>query len=248
MKAFPWEFRFRYLLHGLIFILGFTAPWNYALHLDPRGANAHTWGILAANLAQLGVADLFTAFNLLLSAGIFFALAGAALRTWGSAYLGAEVVKSSAMHSAGQGDGILKDGPFGYLRNPLYLGTFLHTLALALLMPRSGAIFSVVLIGVLQIRLILGEEAFLTQKLGQPYTAYCTMVPRLFPALRRRVAAAGLRPRWGQAALAEIYFWGVAASLAVAGWKYNANLLIRCVVVSVGISILARAFTGKPAS
>ena len=147
-----------------------------------------------------------------------------------------------------QGDGILKDGPFGYLRNPLYLGTFLHTLALALLMPRSGAIFSVVLIGVLQIRLILGEEAFLTQKLGQPYTAYCTMVPRLFPALRRRVAAAGLRPRWGQAALAEIYFWGVAASLAVAGWKYNANLLIRCVVVSVGISILARAFTGKPAS
>ena len=248
MKASAFEFRYRYILHGAIFLLGFTAPWNYALHLDPAGANAHTWGILAANLAQLGMANLFTAFNLLLAAGIVFAFAGAALRTWGSAYLGADVVKSQAMHSTGEGDGILKDGPFGYLRNPLYLGTFLHTLALALLMPRSGAIFAIVAIGLLQVRLILGEEAFLAGKLGAAYTAYCGLVPRLWPTLRRRVAASGLKPRWGQALLAEVYFWGVAASLAGAGWRYNANLLIRCAVVSAGLSIVARAFTSKPVS
>jgi protein-S-isoprenylcysteine O-methyltransferase Ste14 len=240
MKASALLFRIRYPLHLVIFVLGFWAPWNNLLHLDPRGPNAHVWGILAANLSQLGL-NLFTSFNVLLSVAIVVAFAGAFLRTWGGAYLGATIVKSSAMHSA-ENQGILTDGPFGYLRNPLYVGTFLHTLALALLMPRSGAIFTIAAIGLLQLFLIHGEEAFLTQKLGTPYTAYCKLVPRLFPAFTRKAAASGLQPRWPQAFLGEIYFWGVAGSFAAIGWRYNAALLTQCVVVSVGVSVIARAF------
>ena len=239
-------FRVRYSLHFVLFLLGFTAPWNYLLHLDPRGPNAHVWGILAANLAMTGALSLLAAFNLLLSVAIALAFAGAALRTWGTAYLGAEVVKDSAMHQAtGELGGILTDGPFRHLRNPLYVGTFLHTLALALLMPRSGAIFTIVAIGVLQLVLIRGEETFLARTLGAAYHAYTRLVPRLWPRLRAKIAPSNRVPRWRQAFPGEIYFWGVALSYAALGWRYNADLLIRCVLVSVGLSIVCRAFVPR---
>jgi protein-S-isoprenylcysteine O-methyltransferase Ste14 len=251
-KASAFEYRFRYALHTVIFLLGFTAPWNYALHVDPTGPNAHLWGILAANMARLGVGSIGTAFDVLLAVGIVCALAGALLRTWGAAYLGASVVQSSQMHTAQAGvpTGILQDGPFRYVRNPLYLGTFLHTLALSLLMPESGAIFCIVAIGVLQIRLILAEEPFLSARLGMPYTVYCAMVPRIVPLPRTKVVAAGLKARWPQAFLGEIYMWGVAVSFAAAGWRYNAGLLTQCVLVSLGVSLLARAVVpgGNPAT
>jgi protein-S-isoprenylcysteine O-methyltransferase Ste14 len=244
VKATAFEFRFRYPLHFVLYLLGFFAPWDYVLHLDPPGPISHVWGLLATNLTQLGLSTFTNPFNLLLGLAIVCALAGAMLRTWGSAYLGSDVVKSEAMHAAA-GDRILTDGPFGHLRNPLYVGTFLHTLALALLMPRSGAIFTILAIGLLQVRLMLGEEAYLTAKLGTPYTAYCQLVPRIVPSLRRKVAAAGLRPRWAQAVLGETYFWGVAVAFAAVGWKYNTQLLIQGVLVALGLSLVARAMVPK---
>jgi len=238
MKATALEFRFRFAIHFAIFLLGFAAPWDYWLHLDGTGPNAHLWGSLAAVLARPGIVGVATALDLVLCAGIVCAVVGAWLRTWGAAYLGAGVVQDRRMHGAG----VVADGPYRYVRNPLYLGTFVHTLALALLMPVSGAVFAVVLIGLFQVRLILGEEVFLREKLGAAYLAYCAAVPRLVPSLRARVPAAGVRPRWGQAVVAEIYMWGVAGSFAVAGWWYNAFLLTRCVLVSLGVSIVVRAF------
>ena len=253
MKASAFEFRYRLLLHALIITLGFWAPWNLLVRLEPPGPNAHVWGLLAANLSMLvfpsSVGGITSAFNLLLVLAIALALLAAALRTWGAAYLGADVVESGAMHTALSPTpfagppvrGIVADGPYRRTRNPLYLGTFLHTLALALLMPRSGAIFSILAIGVLQIRLILAEEAFLSRKLGEAYGAYTKLVPRLLPALRARVEPGGRRPRWGQAFAGEIYMWGVALSFAALGWRYNAGLLVQAVVVSFGVSLLVRA-------
>ncbi len=243
-KASAVEYRFRFLLHAVVYILGFVAPWNYAFHLDPTGPNAHLWGMLAVQLSRLGVGNIATAFNVLLAIGIAVAIAGAWLRTWGSSYLGASIVQSGSMHTAeaAPANGMLQDGPFRYTRNPLYLGTFLHTLALSLLMPVSGAIFVVVMIGVIQIRLILAEEAFLSAKLGAPYAAYCALVPRVIPSVRPRIAGTGLKPAWLQAILGEIYMWGVAGSFAIAGWWYDAGLLIKCVIVSLGVSLVARAF------
>lgn len=242
MKATAFEYRYRYLIHSIIFFLGFIAPWNYWLHFDPPGT--HVWGDLAL---ALGMEHVALASNALLLIAIACALAGALLRTWGAAYLGADVVKDGGMHTATAPSGIIEAGPFRYVRNPLYLGTFLHALALSLLMTRTGAIFTIVLIGLLQIRLILAEEPFLSAKLGAPYTAYCKLVPRILPSLRPRIAAAALKPRWPQAFLGEIYMWGVALSFAVAGWKYNAFLLTQCVLVALGVSVVTRAiFVKKP--
>jgi protein-S-isoprenylcysteine O-methyltransferase Ste14 len=243
MKASPLEFRFRFLIHGIIYFLGFVTPWNKWLHLDSAGPNAHVWGTLAARLSTLkpGTLNIVTAFNLLLVAGILCALTAALLRTWSSAYLDTSIVQAPAMH----GESVVAAGPYRYLRNPLYLGIFIHTFALALLMPPSGAIFSILAIAFFELRLIAGEESFLTAKLGEPYRAYCAKVPRIVPALTPRVPASTIQPKWLTAFLGESYMWGVVVTFAIFGWRYNSDLLIKGVIISLGISIIARAFIPK---
>jgi len=243
MKATPFEFRFRFLIHAVIFVLGFTAPWDRWLHLDSTGPNAHLWGTLAAYLSMLkpGAVSIATAFNLLLVLATLCALVAVVLRTWASAYLGAATVQSYSMH----GDSVVAAGPYRYLRNPLYLGIFIHTFALALLMPPSGAIFSIVAIGFFELRLIAGEEAFLTAKLGDSYLAYCSRVPRIFPALTPQVAASPTRPAWTLAFLTESYMWGVVLIFALMGYRYNALVLTRGVLIVLGVSLIVRAFTPR---
>ncbi len=86
------------------------------------------------------------------------------------------------------------------MRNPLYLGTILHTLALCLLMSWVGAAFAVVAIALLQVLLIRSEERFLSATLGAAYRVYVQKVPRIVPrltpvaaetAFQRSVAAGG---------------------------------------------------------
>ncbi len=243
MKASATEFRLRYWVHLAIYVLGFVAPWNYVLHLDATGfAGRAVWLPLAFSLERTGVLSLARATDALLVMGILFALAGAMLRTWGAAYLSSAIVKDGAMH----GGAIVADGPYRHLRNPLYLGTFLHTFALALLMPASGAVFTIVLIGIEQLRLIGGEEAFLAEKLGQPYLDYKARVPSVIPSLAARVPASGTRPMWAMAFLGEIYMWGVAIAFASVGWRYNAVLVTQGVVIAFGVSLVARAFIAEP--
>jgi protein-S-isoprenylcysteine O-methyltransferase Ste14 len=254
MKATQIEFRLRFWIILAIYILGFAAPWDFVLHLDGAGPNgapgalagwggdAHGWGLLAVLLSKGGAMSIAAAFNLLLAAAIMCAFAGAWLRTWGSAYLGADVMRDTSMRS----DGVVADGPYRTMRNPLYLGSWLNLLALALLMPASGAVFAIVMLIGFHLRLIFSEEAFLRTKLGEAYCAYLAKVPRILPALSPQVAASGARPRWGQAALAEIFMWGSAVSFAVLGWRYNATLLLQCVLVSLGVALVVKAFaTGR---
>jgi protein-S-isoprenylcysteine O-methyltransferase Ste14 len=234
MKATPLEFRFRFFILAAIYVLGFIAPWNYWLHLD----SIRTWQLLAAWPARSGWLSFSTATIAVLLLGIVWALKGAFLRTWGTAYLSPSVVQDPALH----GEAIIAAGPYRCVRNPLYLGNFIHTLALALLMPPSGAIFCILAIGIFQLRLIAAEEFFLTAKLGEPYLAYCAKVPRLIPALTPRVPASTMQPNWPTAFLGEIYMWGVVASFAILGWRYNSILLIKGVLVSLGVSLIVRAF------
>jgi protein-S-isoprenylcysteine O-methyltransferase Ste14 len=237
MKATPLEFRFRFFILAVIYFLGFTAPWNYWLHLD----SIRTWQLLAAWPARSGWISFSTATIVVLLLGILCALKGAILRTWASAYLGTSIVQDPSMH----GEGVVASGPFRHLRNPLYLGTFIHTFALALLMPPSGAIFCILAIGLFLLRLIAGEESFLTAKLGAPYLAYCAKVPSLLRSIRPRVSASTTQPKWPTAFLGEIYMWGVVITFAFLGWRYNSILLIKGVLISLGISLIARAFIPK---
>jgi protein-S-isoprenylcysteine O-methyltransferase Ste14 len=234
MKVMPFEFRFRFFILAAIYVLGFAAPWNYWLHLD----SIRTWQIIAAWPARRGWISFSSATIVVLLLGIVCALVGAFLRTWGTAYLSPSIVQDHAMH----GEAVIAAGPFRYVRNPLYLGNLIHTFALALLMPPSGAIFCIVAIGIFQLRLIAAEESFLTAKLGAPYLAYSAKVPRLIPALTPRVAASPMQPKWPLAFLGEIYVWGVVVSFAILGWRYNSILIIKGVLISLGLSLIIRAF------
>lgn len=234
MKATALEFRLRFILGLIIYLLGFIAPWNILLHLD----SIRTWQLLAAWPARSGWIGFSTATIAVLVLGILCALAGAFLRTWASAYLDPSIVQAGTMH----GDSVVAAGLYRYLRNPLYLGTYFHTFALALLMPPSGAIFSIVAIAFLQLRLIAAEESFLTAQLGAPYLAYCAKVPRLFPSFTPRVPASTAQPTWTKAFFSEIYMWGVFLSFAVLGWRYNSVLIIKGVLISLGVSLIVRAF------
>lgn len=236
MKASPLEFRFRFLLIVLIYVLGFAAPWNYALHLD----TIRTWQLLAAWLYRAGWMSFSGATVAILLFGIVVALAAALVRTWGSAYLGISIVHSGGLHGE-----LVAAGPYRWVRNPLYIGTFLLTLALALLMPPTGAVFCIVGVWLFQLRLIGAEEVFLGGLLGEPYVGYCARVPRLLPALRPRLAGSDVRPAWGTAFVGEIYMWGVVVSFAAVGWRYNSLLVIQGVVISLGVSLVARAFLPK---
>lgn len=240
MKATPLEFSFRFWILAAIYFLGFVSPWDYWLHLD----SIRTWQLLASWPARADWLSFSAATIAVLLLGILCALIGALLRTWGTAYLSPSVVHDPAMH----GDGVIAAGPFRYVRNPLYLGNILHTLALALLMPPTGAIFCILTVTLFQLRLIAAEESFLSTKLSDPYLAYCSKVPRLIPALTPRVPASVAQTRWPTAFLGEIYVWGVVATFVILGWRYNSILLIKGVLISLGISLIVRAFIPRRVS
>jgi len=238
MKATPFEYRFRFALHALIYFLGFAFYWfrSFDFYWLPD-THESTWLVLTPQLERTGLFTFTGATITLLALAICLSTAGAILRTWGAAYLGTGVVQSQNMH----GNAILADGPYRRTRNPLYLGTFLHTLALALLMSPYGALFTIIIIGLFQLRLIFTEEPFLAAKLGQPYLDYCKRVPRLLPSLTPRIPPSGAKPHWFQAVLGESYMIGTALSFAIFGWRYNAFLLTKCVIISLGVSLVLRA-------
>ena len=234
MKASNFEFRFRYAIHLVIYAICFVAPWNPA---RMQGGGRSLWSAASLQLARTGIVGFGAASASIVIAGILASFVGAGLRTWGGAYLVLGVAEDSRMHGAA----LVADGPYRHMRNPLYVGTWLHTLGLALVMSPAGGIAAIVLIGIFQLRLIGAEEAFLSAKLGAAYAEYCSRVPRLFPALRAQYAASGASPRWASAVLNESYFWLFAISFSVLAWRYDRLLLEKAVLVSLGCSMILRA-------
>ncbi len=162
---------------------------------------------------------------------------GAWLRVWGSAYLGPATVQSFTMKAGG----VVADGPYRHVRNPLYLGLWFMVAALAFLMPPSGALFSIVLISFFIVRLTLGEEAFLAGRLGEPYQDYLRAIPRFLPLLRGGIASSGARPRWLRALLTEPTPIGIFVAFAFSSWSYNSGLMFRVILISFGLSLIVRA-------
>jgi protein-S-isoprenylcysteine O-methyltransferase Ste14 len=191
MKATEFEFRHRSALNLIHFWIAFQAysidrtnvvwafvPWN----------NAH--GALLARI--------------IFGFGALLVGAAAAIRTWAAAYLRTDVVHDTKLHT----ETLVADGPYRYVRNPLYLGTFLLSIGLGLLASRLG--FAILAVGaaIRILRLIGREEAELEKERGESFREFCRRVPRLLPSLRPRVPASGLKPQWGQAFRGEAFMWG----------------------------------------
>ncbi|MFP5226239.1 MAG: methyltransferase family protein [Acidobacteriota bacterium] len=243
MKATQFEFRFRLLIGVALYVVGFWAPWN--LLAGPSAAPATTaWLAIPTLVDRWGWIRLDQASLAVTWVAIAFAFLGAALRVWGTAYLSASVVHSGAMH----GERLMASGPYRFVRNPLYLGSYLVGLSIAILMPPSGAAVFVVLLAVFYVRLMLGEEAFLTSRSGEAYLEYKRQVPRLVPWRWPKIAAAPAHPEWLVSIAAELFPIGYAGCLAVLAWRYEPHVLIQCVLVSFGLSLVMRAFLPKTAA
>jgi hypothetical protein len=148
--------------------------------------------------------------------------------------------------AAMQGEAFVARGPYRYLRNPLYLGSWLLALGVSVLMPPSGAVFFLVADSTFVLLLIWAEERFLLAKQGEVYQQYRRSVPRLWPRFPGSHAApSAARPRWVQALLAETYPVAITLCFAVLAWRYNARILVQCVLICYGVSLVVRALTGE---
>jgi Phospholipid methyltransferase len=120
--------------------------------------------------------------------GILVVLAGGALRVWASGYLEKE------------GTALCEDGPYGFSRNPLYVGSILIALGIPLSQEYwlLSAFIAFVAVG-LHILIIQEEEKVLVEKYPG-YKEYCARVPRFFSPLGffRQLFRAFLPPRPGQ--------------------------------------------------
>jgi protein-S-isoprenylcysteine O-methyltransferase Ste14 len=143
-----------------------------------------------------------------LEVGLPLSIAGLALRAWAAGCL----VKDRRLATG---------GPYGYTRNPLYLGTLLVAagLAIAARSPWLGALFGAVFLFV-YLPVIQLEEQHL-RRLFTDYAAFAERVPMLWPRLPAMPDATAEPFRWAiylknreyQAAI------GFAAGAAFLIWK-----------------------------
>ena len=111
--------------------------------------------------------------------GVAITVIGELIRMWGVHHIGA--ISRTRSDRLGP---LIDSGPFGLLRNPLYVGNialwvgFALTARLVWLAP-----LVIVLLGLEYHAIVRWEETLLESRLGQAYRDYAARVPRWFPNL-----------------------------------------------------------------
>jgi protein-S-isoprenylcysteine O-methyltransferase Ste14 len=205
MAATKFEFEHRFWIICAIYLVAFLL--SVFDHTPFIVALRH---LIAPSITR-GSPDAGAFARMVILIGALLVFLGAALRTWGAAYLRTAVVHDTAQHS----EALVADGPFRYTRNPLYLGNLPMAAGIGVLASGSGFIFLLLANWIFVYRLIFREEEALRQTQGESYRAYCEAVPRFWPLLTPRVAAGNYRPQWAQAFGGESFVWvfGVAELL-----------------------------------
>ncbi len=121
-----------------------------------------------------------------IATGLPLAFAGELLRCWAVGYSGA-TTRSDAVTAPK----LVTAGPYGHVRNPLYLGNFVTAAGFALAFAgKNSRLARVALVGgslasmlALYAVIVDHEEAFLRRKFGEAFERYCESVPRIVPQL-----------------------------------------------------------------
>jgi protein-S-isoprenylcysteine O-methyltransferase Ste14 len=122
---------------------------------------------------------------LLLAAGLATVTAGEALRLWAVRNIG--VISRTRSDRLGP---LIRSGPFGLVRNPLYIGNILLWIGFAI---SAGMLWFVpiilIVLGAEYHAIVRWEEGHLEERLGEPYRMYKAEVGRWLPGSRQsRVA------------------------------------------------------------
>ncbi len=144
--------------------------------------------------------------------GLCFIALGEGLRLWGVAVVG----KGSRTRGGGVAR-LVTDGPYAYVRNPLYLGNLLLTVGVTCISKLLWAVPIVAALYLIQyVPIVLWEESVLAERFGADYVAYCRRVPRWLPRWRR--SARGGSPisyQWRASFWSERSTFGTIAVLLV---------------------------------
>lgn len=235
MRATDFEFRHRFWFIFLLFWVAFSTYW-----IDHRGAGV--------SLVRLFGPVSDAAVHAVFGVAAFLVGIAALVRTWAAAYLQSERVHDANLRT----EGVVADGPYRHVRNPLYLGSLFLAVGMGLIASRLGLVILVVGQLIFFLRLIAREESELLATQGDRYRAYFDAVPRLLPSLRPRVHASGLQPRWPQAFFGEIFFWLLFAGVAWFAVTLSARTIPIVAVVGTGIyfamlAVLKRQRTAQAA-
>lgn len=103
--------------------------------------------------------------------GIGYILAGLLIRLWSNGY-------------AIKNDKLTTSGPYAFVRNPLYLGTFLISIGFAFMLNMGwlGVVF-ICALALVYYKTIQSEQGMLLEKFGSSYTDYQKKVPAMVPSL-----------------------------------------------------------------
>ena len=231
MRATDFEFRNRLFIIMALFVGGF---WCYSLDSLNVATMFAQW--LIGHPVKPGILSDRHVVQAILAFGTALAVLGALVRTWAAAYLRSEVVHDWKIHS----EEFVADGPYRYVRNPLYLGGVLFALAFAMTTSRLGFVVIVGGLTLFYYRLIVREESLFCETQGESYRQFLALVPRLMPSLSPRVAAGGLAPRWRQAVIGEAFMWLFAAAIAFLAITLNQRVFLIVTVAGVAASLFAK--------
>lgn len=231
MRATEFEFRYRLFIIVALFVSGF---WCYSLDSLNVATMFAQW--LMGHPVEPDVLSDRHVVQAILAFGTALAVLAALVRTWAAAYLRSEVVHDAKIH----GEELVADGPYRYVRNPLYLGGVLFAVGFAMTASRVGFVVIVGGLTLFYYRLIAREESLLRETQGESYHQFLALVPRLMPSLSPRVAAGGLAPRWGQAVIGETFMWLFAVAVTYLAVTLNQRVFLTMTVSGVAASLFAK--------
>lgn len=235
MQATAFEFKYRALLFGVLFFVSFAFYAVDSQNVTAAFANSleHRYGWDARVIARL-----------LLAGATLLVGAAALMRTWASAYLTANVVYAAEIKTAA----LVADGPYRYVRNPLYFGNLVMSVGMGAMMSRPGFVFCVLAMFVFCYRLILREEGELQAAQTGNFSEYVRAVPRLWPATRPRIRASSQSADWAAGFKVESWCWGFALAVGAFAVTLDTKWFFIVMAVSMGLFwILPSIRAGKKA-
>jgi protein-S-isoprenylcysteine O-methyltransferase Ste14 len=162
--------------------------------------------------------------------GFAIAVSGELVRLWGVSWAGSETRTTGGVG----GTYLVISGPFGHVRNPLYVGNILMYLGLGIM---SMALFPylqivAILFFIMQYQFIVKEEeGFLVKKFGNDYQKYLENVPRFFPRVTKYKNASIPQPNYSLSAgmkseTRTLQAFSIVALLIVLKWYLSSNNII----------------------
>ena len=119
-----------------------------------------------------------------LTAGFLVALIGEMIRFWGVSIAGSETRTTGVVGATN----LITDGPFGHVRNPLYVGNILMYVGCGIMsnaLPPWLTLAAFVWFAIQYHLIVSREEDHLRAAFGEEYERYCQNVPRFIPRITR---------------------------------------------------------------